>query len=134
VPKPDGLRRSRLDWFGALGLARKPSRLVPFSTVTFGLSAEGSSLWAPAIAERRKVGGASLLASGTVKWFDEENGYGFISADEGGRDLFVHRGSIVGDWRTRTLSEGTRVGFEPREGGMGPEAIHVLPLSLTGSP
>jgi len=76
----------------------------------------------------------SLLASGTVKWFDEENGYGFISADEDGRDLFVHRGSIVGDWRTRTLSEGTRVGFEPREGGMGPEAIHVLPLSLKESP
>ena len=82
----------------------------------------------------KKVGGASLLASGTVKWFDEENGYGFISADEDGRDLFVHRGSIVGDWRTRTLSEGTRVGFEPREGGIGPEAIHVLPLSLKGSP
>jgi cold shock protein len=65
------------------------------------------------------------LASGTVKWFDEENGYGFIRADEDGRDLFVHRGSIVGDWRTRTLSEGIRVGFEPREGGIGPEAIHV---------
>lgn len=50
----DRLRRSRLDWFGALGLARKPSRLVPFSTVTFGLSAEGSSLWAPVVAERRR--------------------------------------------------------------------------------
>jgi hypothetical protein len=54
--RTDGLRRSRLDWFGALGLARKPSRLVPFSTVTLALSAEGSSLWASVIAERRKVG------------------------------------------------------------------------------
>jgi len=80
------------------------------------------------------LGGASLLASGTVKWFDEENGYGFITADEGGRDLFVHRGSIIGDWRTRTLSEGTRVGFEPRQGGMGPEAVHVMPLASRGSP
>ena len=75
------------------------------------------------------------MASGTVKWCDEENGYGFITADEGGRDLFVHRGNIVGgDWRTRTLSKGIRVGFEPRQGGMVPEAVHVLPLALKGSP
>jgi cold shock protein len=74
------------------------------------------------------------MASGTVKWFNEENGYGFIAADEGGKDLFVHRGSIVGDWRTRTLSEGARVGFELRQGGLGPEAIHVLPLATKGSP
>ena len=74
------------------------------------------------------------MASGTVKWFNEENGYGFIAADEGGKDLFVHRGSIVGDWRTRTLSEGARVGFELHQGGLGPEAIHVLPLATKGSP
>jgi cold shock protein len=73
------------------------------------------------------------LASGTVKWFDEANGYGFIAADAGGKDLFVHRGSILGDWRTRTLSEGARVGFERREGGFAPEAIHVLPLAAKGS-
>jgi cold shock CspA family protein len=47
----------------------------------------------------------------------------------GGKDLFVHRGSIVGDWRTTTLTEGERVEFERREGGMGPEAIDVLPLA-----
>jgi CspA family cold shock protein len=74
------------------------------------------------------------LASGTVKWFNEENGYGFITADEDGKDLFVHRGSIVGNWRTRTLSKGARVGFELRQGGMGPEAVDVLPLALKGSP
>jgi cold shock protein len=74
------------------------------------------------------------LASGTVKWFNEENGYGFITADDGGDDLFVHRGSIVGDWRTRTLFEGTRVGFDLREGGMAREAVHVLPLASKGSP
>jgi CspA family cold shock protein len=74
------------------------------------------------------------VASGTVKWFNEENGYGYITADEGGKDLFVHRGSIVGDWHTRTLSEGARVGFDLREGGMSPEAVHVLPLASKGSP
>jgi CspA family cold shock protein len=87
------------------------------------------------IIERNDDGGASVLASGTVKWFNEENGYGFIVADEGGEELFVHRGSIMGnDWRTRTLLEGGRVGFDPREGGMGREAVHVLPLAAKGCP
>jgi cold shock CspA family protein len=76
----------------------------------------------------------SLLASRTVKWFDEENGCGLIGADEGGRDLAAHRGSVIGDRRTRTLSEGTWVGLEPRQGGRGPEAVHDLPLALKGSP
>jgi cold shock protein len=75
------------------------------------------------------------LASGTVKWFNEDNGYGYIVADAGGDELFVHRGSIMGDnWRARTLLEGMRVGFDLREGGMAPEAIHVLPLAAKGSP
>jgi CspA family cold shock protein len=74
------------------------------------------------------------VACGTVKWFNEENGYGYIAPDEGSKDLFVHRGSIIGDWRARSLPEGTRVGFELREGGMAPEAVHVLPLATKGSP
>jgi CspA family cold shock protein len=76
---------------------------------------------------------ALLVASGTVKWFNEENGYGYIAPDEGGKDLFVHRGSIVGDWRTRILPDGTRVGFELREGGMSPEAVQVLRLATKES-
>jgi cold shock protein len=76
----------------------------------------------------------ALVAMGTVKWFNEPNGYGYIVADEGGKDLFVHRGSIVGDWRTTTLVEGNRVEFELREGGIGPEAIRVLPLTSKANP
>jgi len=68
------------------------------------------------------------MATGLVKWFNDASGYGFIVSDEGGKDLWVHRRSIVGDVRT-TLTEGERVDFEPREGGMGPEAINVLPLA-----
>ncbi len=67
------------------------------------------------------------MASGLVKWFNDASGYGFIVPDRGGEDLWVHRRSIVGDVRT-ALTEGERVDFEPREGGMGPEAINVLPL------
>ena len=75
------------------------------------------------------------MANGTVKWFNEENGYGYIVADESGQDLFVRRGSIIGsDWRTRTLLDGARVGYDLREGGFQSEAIHVLPLAAKGSP
>ena len=75
------------------------------------------------------------MASGTVSWFNEESGYGYIVADESGANLFVHRGSIMGnDWRTRTLVEGARVGFGLREGGMYPEAVRVLRLATKGTP
>jgi CspA family cold shock protein len=120
-----------------LGLAPKPPRLEPSSTVTFGLGAPGTLASSVQIDRKRSpdAGGGFVVASGTVRWFNDENGYGFIAADEGGADLFVHRGSIVGnDWRTRTLVEGARVGFDRCEGGMCPEAIHVLKLAATGSP
>jgi CspA family cold shock protein len=69
--------------------------------------------------------GRFFVPSGVVKWYNEASGYGFIVPDEGGSDLFVRGGSVEGDNRV-ALSEGERVEFEPREGGMGPEAIDVL--------
>ncbi len=69
------------------------------------------------------------MASGTVKWFNNASGYGYIVPDEGGRDLFVHRASIGGE---ATVTEGERVEFDSREGGMGPQAINVVALAQDG--
>jgi cold shock protein len=63
------------------------------------------------------------VTNGTVKWFNAASGYGFISPDGGGADLFVHRASIGGG--LSQVTEGDRVVFQAREGGMGPEAINV---------
>ena len=64
------------------------------------------------------------MATGTVKWFNDAKGYGFISPEGGGKDLFVHHSSIVGEGY-RSLAEGARVEFEPAEGQKGPEAKDV---------
>ena len=63
------------------------------------------------------------MATGTVKWFNEGSGYGFIGPDDGANDLFVRAASIVGE---DPLISGERVEFESRIAGMGPEAIEVL--------
>jgi CspA family cold shock protein len=67
------------------------------------------------------------MAAGTVKWFNDASGYGFIAPDDGGNDLYVRGGSIVGADGAR-LSAGERVEFESRVAGMGPEAIGVVQL------
>jgi len=64
------------------------------------------------------------MASGTVKWFNETKGYGFIAPDEGSKDLFVHHSGIVGAG-FKSLPEGARVTFETRQGTKGPEAVDV---------
>jgi cold shock protein len=66
-----------------------------------------------------------------LKSFNEASGYGFIEPEEGEKDLWVHRRSVIGDDR-ETLTEGERVEFEFREGGMGPEAINVLRTKKAG--
>jgi cold shock protein len=64
------------------------------------------------------------MASGTVKWFNDAKGYGFITPEGGEKDLFVHHSSITGDGY-KSLAEGARVEFDPREGSKGPEATNV---------
>jgi len=63
-------------------------------------------------------------ARGTVKWFSEEKGYGFIAPDEEGEDLFVHYTGIEGEGY-RSLEEGERVSYEPTRGRKGEQAENV---------
>lgn len=64
------------------------------------------------------------MASGTVKWFNDAKGYGFIEQPDGG-DIFVHFSSIVGEG-FRTLNEGEQVEYELRETDRGPQASNVV--------
>ena len=66
------------------------------------------------------------MAQGTVKWFNEDKGYGFISPDEGGEDLFVHYSGISGSG-FKSLEEGTRVTYEATQGRKGLQAENVSP-------
>src|SRR3712207_6558075 len=75
---------------------------------------------------RRKVG-PEYMAQGTVKWFSEDKGYGFISPDEGGEDLFVHYSAIVGNG-FKALEEGERVTYEATQGRKGMQAENVSKL------
>jgi CspA family cold shock protein len=65
-----------------------------------------------------------LMATGTVKWFSDQKGYGFITPDEGGDDLFVHHTGIAGNG-SKTLAEGAKVKFETTQGQKGPQATDV---------
>ena len=64
------------------------------------------------------------MAQGTVKWFNNEKGYGFISPDEGGEDLFVHHTGIAGSG-FKSLDEGTKVTYEATQGKKGMQAENV---------
>ena len=64
------------------------------------------------------------MAQGTVKWFNPDKGYGFITPDDGGEDLFVHFSAIQGSG-FRNLGEGEKVTYEEGQGQKGPQAQNV---------
>ena len=67
------------------------------------------------------------MATGTVKWFNNDKGFGFITPDDQGKDLFVHHTAIQSNGY-RSLEEGARVEYEAAEGPKGPNATNVRPV------
>lgn len=67
------------------------------------------------------------MPTGTVKWFSDEKGYGFITPDDGGPDLFVHYSGVIGGG-FKSLTEGTKVTYEATQGKKGKQAENVSPV------
>jgi CspA family cold shock protein len=67
------------------------------------------------------------MPTGTVKWFSDDKGFGFITPDDGSQDVFVHYSAIVGEGH-RSLTEGAKVSYDSESGDKGPKAANVQPV------
>jgi len=68
------------------------------------------------------------MATGTVKWFSDDKGFGFVTPDEPGKDLFVHHSAIAGEG-FKSLAEGAKVSFDTEADAKGPRAVNVRTLA-----
>lgn len=73
-------------------------------------------------------GNTMTIETGTVKWFDDGKGFGFISPDSGGKDLFAHHSEIKNGGGFRSLAEGAKVEFETKQGPKGLQASNIRSL------
>jgi CspA family cold shock protein len=89
-------------------------------------STRGAAFFVAVEPPKRKAGSRDM-AQGTVKWFSDEKGYGFISPEEGGEDLFVHHTGIAGNG-FKSLQEGDKVSYEATQGKKGMQAEDVSRL------
>ena len=82
----------------------------------------------PCLYYGRLANGEEDMATGTVKWFNNDKGFGFITPDDGGKDLFAHHTEIESTGGYRSLDEGAKVEFEVREGPKGLQASKIRTL------
>ena len=64
------------------------------------------------------------MPTGTVKWFNDDKGFGFVTPDEAGKDLFVHHSGIAGDG-FKSLADGAKVSYDAQASDKGPKAVNV---------
>jgi cold shock protein len=86
-----------------------------------------SSLLSSFSANAARNRGEQLMATGTVKWFSDDKGFGFITPEDGSKDLFVHHSGISGSG-FKSLAEGAKVSYDPATGPKGPNAENVTPV------
>jgi CspA family cold shock protein len=109
--------------------AQSESLLAPFSL--FASPSSSISLFRSALPghlpDQCSIQGIKVMATGSVKWFNDAKGYGFITQDDGGEDLFAHFSEIKADG-FRSLVEGQKVSFDVTQGQKGKQASNIKPL------